>query len=525
MSEANKTPVPASDAASNATVAKPSIPSDDEDVAVGSKRPASSSASNERILKAKKSSKLSEQKRRDGINAAIRTLKAMVPACNEQRASSRDCAKQEVLSYTVDYIRRLQHERNHLLHINETMAIRQQQCVCHANQGNGPQYPHPGPQGQQQQQPMPMPQQQHPQANMVYNQGYQVHPHTGMPVKSLYSQIPQPVMNYGKQQQQQGMPQPSAGPMVQQPHQPHPQQQQQQQQQQADPSTMVMHQPASQNPSPVHDLCVLIVDDSPVELKRMARFLSVEGIASECANSGQAALDMMANRRFSLVLLDCNMTPMDGFQTLAHIRQRESRQACQPTTVIAITAHNGAHERQRCLSKGFDDFLPKPISRVSVLTTLMMYTSWRPREQGNSTPQMPQQKQQQQQQQQQQEAGQGHSADSRSRGRCHGSTGEDMVDEVGSYPGGRPRSTIPGARSIEEEEEGPKVFEDHSSDLNITTISEEDERFAIHRCVSRLNHMQSEDYMTQPWMAAERDARARILPRFDPAEHRAEEPE
>ncbi|MDE1146131.1 MAG: response regulator [Azospirillaceae bacterium] len=105
---------------------------------------------------------------------------------------------------------------------------------------------------------------------------------------------------------------------------------------------------------------VLVAEDQPVNQMVISRQLSLLGIAAEIVEDGRKGLTAWRSGRFGLVLTDCNMPEMDGFELTAAIREAE-RGAGTRTPIIALTANAMAGESQRCLAAGMDGFLAKPL--------------------------------------------------------------------------------------------------------------------------------------------------------------------
>jgi CheY-like chemotaxis protein len=119
-------------------------------------------------------------------------------------------------------------------------------------------------------------------------------------------------------------------------------------------------------------LRVLVVDDNPVNLKvalRMLERLGCEGIGVE---EGGRALELAQRERFDLVLMDCQMPGMDGFECT---RRLQELPAFGDTPVIALTANAMEGDRQRCLDAGMVDHVAKPISKARLATVLERWSS------------------------------------------------------------------------------------------------------------------------------------------------------
>jgi PAS domain S-box-containing protein len=104
---------------------------------------------------------------------------------------------------------------------------------------------------------------------------------------------------------------------------------------------------------------VLLVDDNLVNRTVGAKQLATLGFTAEVADGGVHALEMLSRERFDVVLMDCGMPEMDGYQAVAEIRRREG--SIRHTVVIALTAHAMEDDRVRCLRAGMDDYLSKPV--------------------------------------------------------------------------------------------------------------------------------------------------------------------
>ena len=108
--------------------------------------------------------------------------------------------------------------------------------------------------------------------------------------------------------------------------------------------------------APLH---VLVVDDNDVNLRVAAKMLDRLGCTAETVLSGRLALAALAEGRFDLVLMDCQMPELDGNEATREIRAMGGRLATLP--VIALTANVLASDREACLRAGMDDVLTKPV--------------------------------------------------------------------------------------------------------------------------------------------------------------------
>ncbi len=119
------------------------------------------------------------------------------------------------------------------------------------------------------------------------------------------------------------------------------------------------------------DFQVLVVEDNPVNRELAAEQLRALGYRGEIVGDAAAALDALARGHYDLVLMDCEMPVMDGYEATREIRRREAD--LRHTPIIAMTAHATEEQRERCLAAGMDAYLSKP---VRLQTLAAMLDSW-----------------------------------------------------------------------------------------------------------------------------------------------------
>ena len=123
----------------------------------------------------------------------------------------------------------------------------------------------------------------------------------------------------------------------------------------------------------------LVVEDNPVNREIAAVMLEQLGCEFQFAENGRQALEVLANNRFDVVLMDCQMPEMDGFQALRHIRDGGGAfgplAVSAQVPVVALTANALAGDRDACIAAGFDDYLSKPFSEADLRNVL---SAWLP---------------------------------------------------------------------------------------------------------------------------------------------------
>jgi signal transduction histidine kinase/CheY-like chemotaxis protein/HPt (histidine-containing phosphotransfer) domain-containing protein len=112
---------------------------------------------------------------------------------------------------------------------------------------------------------------------------------------------------------------------------------------------------------------VLLGEDNEVNQEVTMCMLETLGCQVDVAGNGQAILDALSRATYDLVLMDCQMPMMDGFEATARIREAESAEGDgRRLTIVALTANAMAGDRERCLAAGMDDYLSKPLHRADL---------------------------------------------------------------------------------------------------------------------------------------------------------------
>ena len=125
--------------------------------------------------------------------------------------------------------------------------------------------------------------------------------------------------------------------------------------------------------SPSRRYRILVAEDNQVNALVAVEQLRDLGYDAEAVNNGCELLDTVAQSSWDLVLMDCQMPKLDGYETTRRLRRREAETGSQRMPVIAVTAHAMKGDREKCLAAGMDDYLSKPFRSEELETILRRY--------------------------------------------------------------------------------------------------------------------------------------------------------
>jgi len=140
-----------------------------------------------------------------------------------------------------------------------------------------------------------------------------------------------------------------------------------------------------EGPAPVHapgappgnmparrDATILLVEDNPINQAVANAMLASFGVQVQLAGDGREALACMRERNFDLVLMDCQMPVMDGYEATAAIRALDDKRRAA-TPIVALTANSMQGDEQKCRAAGMDGFLAKPYSLAALAAVMQRW--------------------------------------------------------------------------------------------------------------------------------------------------------
>lgn len=118
---------------------------------------------------------------------------------------------------------------------------------------------------------------------------------------------------------------------------------------------------------------VLLVEDNPVNQLVTRKMLEALGVRVDVADDGRQALELLNRKSYELVLMDCQMPNVDGYEATHRWRVIEAERHLPPTPIVALTANAMEGDRERCLDAGMNDYLSKPTGRDALQAMLQRW--------------------------------------------------------------------------------------------------------------------------------------------------------
>jgi CheY-like chemotaxis protein len=113
---------------------------------------------------------------------------------------------------------------------------------------------------------------------------------------------------------------------------------------------------------------ILLAEDNVVNQKVASWMLAKIGCTVDVVSNGKEAIEMAQRFPYDVLLIDCEMPEVDGYEATTQIRANET--AGRRVPIVAVTAHAMKGERERCIEAGMDDYLSKPIELVELHSVL-----------------------------------------------------------------------------------------------------------------------------------------------------------
>ena len=134
---------------------------------------------------------------------------------------------------------------------------------------------------------------------------------------------------------------------------------------------------------------VLLAEDNIINQEVAVNLLQQLGCIIKIAQNGQQAVNMYQDQKFDIILMDCHMPELDGFQASQQIREYEKHGQLPAIPIIALTANAMQGDKKHCLDAGMDDYLTKPVMQQVLKNTLEKWLNSNKSDSSSSLPPLP----------------------------------------------------------------------------------------------------------------------------------------
>jgi CheY-like chemotaxis protein len=115
---------------------------------------------------------------------------------------------------------------------------------------------------------------------------------------------------------------------------------------------------------------ILLAEDNPVNRELATEMLTFLGFHVDSAEDGREALAAFDRCDYDLILMDCEMPFVDGYEATRRIRAAETASNRKKAPIVALTGYATGEDRDKCLEAGMDDFLGKPFTLNEIRETI-----------------------------------------------------------------------------------------------------------------------------------------------------------